>query len=55
MKNKIRYLIALVVLPSLLSACVVVPVDDYYRGHHHGGYYDDYGGRYGRGPYGHRR
>ncbi|QXE89994.1 hypothetical protein [Geomonas subterranea] len=54
MKKKIRYLIALVVLPSLLSACVVVPVDDYYRGHH-GGYYDDYGGRYGRGPYGYRR
>ncbi|MBJ6748675.1 hypothetical protein [Geomonas anaerohicana] len=54
MKKKIRYLIALVVLPSLLSACVVVPMDDYY-GHHHGGYYGDYDGRYGRGPYGYRR
>ncbi|MBU5635523.1 hypothetical protein KOM00_02120 [Geomonas sp. Red69] len=55
MKKKIRYLIALVVLPSLLSACVVVPFDDYYRGQHHGGYYNDYDGRYGRGPYGGRR
>ncbi|MBJ6798651.1 hypothetical protein [Geomonas propionica] len=55
MKKKIRYLIALVVLPSLLSACVVVPMDDYYRGHHRGGYSGDYDGRYDRGPYGYRR
>ncbi|WP_224984028.1 hypothetical protein [Geomonas agri] len=55
MKKKIRYLIALVVLPSLLSACVVVPVDDFYGGHRHGGYYGDYDGRYSRGSYGYRR
>ncbi|QWV92116.1 hypothetical protein KP004_12890 [Geomonas oryzisoli] len=53
MKRKIRYLVALAVLPALLSACIVVPVDGYY-GHHHGYYYDDYG-YYGRGPYGGRR
>ncbi|MBJ6802596.1 hypothetical protein [Geomonas propionica] len=52
MKTKIRYLVVLVVLSSLLSGCIVVPVDGYYG---HGYYYDDYDGHYGRGPHGGRR
>lgn len=56
MKKRTRLLIAIFVLPTLLSACIIVPWDDgyYYRGgHHHGGYYDggyyDHGGYYDRG------
>lgn len=52
-KNTVRLLVALFLLPAVLSACIVVPVDDYYRGgHHHGGYYDGGyydGGHHGRG------
>ncbi|WP_224981651.1 hypothetical protein [Geomonas agri] len=54
MKTKIRYLVVLVVLSSMLSGCIVVPVDGYY-GHYRGYYYDDYDGHYGRGPHGWRR
>ncbi|WP_198419381.1 hypothetical protein [Geomonas terrae] len=50
MKKLTRILLALVVLPALLTGCLLVPVDDgYYHGRHHGGGYYDYDGRYDRG------
>ena len=54
MKKIIRLLLTILVLPALLSACIVVPWDDgyYHGGYHHDGYrdhggYRDYGGRGG--------
>ena len=47
MRKRSMFLISLILLPTLLSGCIVVPLwdDGYGGGHHHGGRGGSHGGR----------